>query len=333
MRLPGLLLCLVIIAGAGCARPVETTMPIDGGVVAPARSRSQEPISPIPLSVDLDGGKVLLGSALFHDPRLSHDDSVSCATCHQLERSGVDGLARSRGINGQQGGRNAPTVFNSGLNFRQFWDGRAATLEDQVDGPIAHPFEMGSNWPEILLKLKSSPDYISSFAEHYNGNLSVQSVKNAIATFERSLNTPNSRFDQYLRGDATALTRAEVDGYLQFKSFGCVSCHQGANVGGNMYQVLGVVEQPGPSSALLADLARFDVTGDDRDKHVFKVPSLRNVAVTAPYFHDGSVITIDAAVAIMGRYQLGRQLTRPEIDSLVAFLRTLTGEYQGHILQ
>jgi cytochrome c peroxidase len=333
MRLPALLLCLVIIAEAGCARPVEITVPIDGGVLAPARSLSREPISPIPLSVDLNAGKVLLGSALFHDPRLSHDDSVSCATCHQLDRGGVDGLVHSRGINGQLGGRNAPTVFNSGLNFRQFWDGRAATLEDQVDGPIEHPLEMGSNWPEILLKLKSSPDYVPSFAEYYNGELSVQSVKNAIATFERSLNTPNSRFDQYLRGDATALTKAEFDGWVEFTSFGCVSCHQGTNVGGNMYQVLGVVERPGPNSPLVADIGRFDVTGDERDKHVFKVPGLRNVAVTAPYFHDGSVISIDAAVAIMGRYQLGRQLTKPEIDLLVAFLKTLTGEYQGHILQ
>jgi cytochrome c peroxidase len=154
-----------------------------------------------------------------------------------------------------------------------------------------------------------------------------------VATFERSLNTPNSRFDRYLRGDATALTTAEVDGYKEFKSLGCVSCHQGTNVGGNLYQRLGVMEQPDPTNTLVDDLGRFGVSGDEQDKHVFKVPSLRNVAVTAPYFHNGSVPTLQGAVAIMARYQLGRQLTSSEVELLVAFLKTLTGEYEGRVLQ
>lgn len=332
MRLKWLLLCLVTAAVGGCT-PVLSTVAVDGAGLAVAQSLAREPISPIPLSDDLDSRKVALGSALFRDPRLSHDDSISCGSCHHLDQGGVDRLQFSVGIRGQVGGRNAPTVFNSGLNFRQFWDGRAATLEDQIDGPIANPLEMGSNWPEIVLKLNRSPDYVNSFAEVYGDGISSVSVKNAVATFERSLNTPNSRFDRYLRGDATALTTTELDGYHEFKSFGCVSCHQGTNVGGNMYQVLGVVEQPGPASRLMADLGRFSVTGDELDRHVFKVPSLRNVAVTGPYFHDGTVPSVEAAVVIMGRYQLGRQMTYPEIDRLVAFLNTLTGEYEGRVLQ
>jgi len=293
----------------------------------------KEPISPIPLSVDLNADKVALGSMLFHDPRLSHDDSVSCATCHSLSTGGVDRLPRSIGIGGQQVGRNAPTVFNSGFNFRQFWDGRAATLEDQIDGPITGPSEMGSNWPEIIHKLSTAPEYETRFAALYSEGVASGSIKNAVATFERSLNTPNSPFDRYLRGDTTALTRQEVDGYQAFKSFGCVSCHQGVNVGGNMYQRLGIMEPLAPNLSLGNDAGRFRLTGDDTDKHAFKVPGLRNVAVTAPYFHVGSAGTLETAVLVMGRYQLGRQLTATEIQLLVTFLKTLTGEYEGHALR
>jgi cytochrome c peroxidase len=298
-----------------------------------ATQRFNEPISPIPASVELNADKVALGSLLFHDPRLSHDDSVSCASCHALSTGGVDRLARSIGIAGQPVGRNAPTVFNSGLNFRQFWDGRAATLEDQIDGPITQPMEMGSNWAEIVQKLRLSPDYEAKFAALYGDGIATRSIKDAVATFERSLNTPNSRFDRFLRGDTTALTRQEIDGYQAFKSFGCVSCHQGVNVGGNMYQRLGVMEPLAPNLSLANDPGRFSLTGDTADTHVFKVPSLRNVVLTAPYFHDGSAATLEGAILIMGRYQLGRQLTGTEIELLAAFLKTLTGEYEGHVLQ
>jgi cytochrome c peroxidase len=320
-------------AVAGCTRPVEARAPIDPGSATQAQSSSREPISAIPLSVGLDPRKVALGSSLFADPQLSHDDSVACATCHHLDTGGVDRLAHSVGINGAIGSRNAPTVFNSGLNFRQFWDGRAATLEEQIDGPISAPGEMGSNWMEIIRKLDSSPTYVTSFGGLYGDGITSTSVKNAIATFERSLNTPNSRFDRFLSGDTTAITSAEVDGYAEFKSFGCVSCHQGANVGGNMYQRFGVMAQLDPSTSLAADRGRFALTGDTRDLHTFKVPSLRNVAVTGPYFHDGSVATLAGAVVIMGRYQLGRQLTSSEVEPLVAFLKTLTGDYKGQPLQ
>lgn len=330
MRQQRLLFCLVI-AGAACSMPIESTVPVPSGF-AIGQSLSREPISPISVAVDLDPARVALGSLLFRDPLLSHDNTVACATCHHLDMGGVDRLSRSVGIYGQVGGRNAPTVFNSGLNFRQFWDGRAPTLEEQIDGPIAHPLEMGSNWPEITQKLNHSSEYAATFTRLYGG-ATAASVKNAVATFERSLNTPNSRFDRFLAGDTAALTTAEVEGYADFKSFGCVSCHQGTNVGGNMFQRLGVVEQPPATNALMDDIGRFGVTADTRDQHVFKVPSLRNVAVTGPYFQDGSVTTLEGAVVIMGRYQLGRQLTYAEVARLVAFLKTLTGEYAGHVLQ
>lgn len=330
MRLRWLLCCLLI-AAAACTLPIQSTVPIPSGSSA-GQSLVREPISPIPVSADLDPARVGLGSLLFHEPLLSHDNTVACASCHHLDTGGVDRLSHSVGIYGQLGGRNAPTVFNSGLNFRQFWDGRAATLEDQIDGPIGHPLEMGSNWPEITQKLNRSSEYAATFTRLYGG-ATAASVKDAIATFERSLNTPNSRFDRFLTGDAAALTPAEVQGYADFKSFGCVSCHQGTNVGGNMFQRLGVVEHPPATNALMDDIGRFGVTADARDEHVFKVPSLRNVAVTGPYFHDGSVTTLEGAVVLMGRYQLGRQLTSAEIERLVAFLKTLTGEYEGHVLQ
>jgi cytochrome c peroxidase len=325
-----LLTLLVVVALTSCSQPPQSTVP---AAAATRQAAAREPVSPIPLSVELDGRKVALGSALFHDRRLSHDDSVSCASCHNLATGGVDRAARSTGIDGQLGGRNAPSVFNSGLNFRQFWDGRAETLEDQIDGPITHPLEMASNWTEITRKLNRAPEMVSLFDALYPDGITSAGIKDALATFERSLNTPNSRFDRYLRGDTAALTQQEVDGYGTFKSFGCVSCHQGTNVGGNMYQRFGVMEQPALDDALMRDLGRFELSADESDKHVFRVPSLRNVAVTGPYFHDGSVASLEGAVVIMGRYQLGRALTRPEIELLTAFLKTLTGEYQGHVLQ
>lgn len=321
---------LVLLALTSCGQPPQSAVP-SAAVARPVVLR--QPISPIPPSVELDERKVALGSTLFHDARLSHDDTVSCASCHNLATGGVDRAARSRGIDGQLGGRNAPSVFNSGLNFRQFWDGRAATLEDQIDGPVTNPLEMASNWTEITRKLNSAQDMVTQFDAVYPEGITTAGIKDALATFERSLNTPNSRFDRFLRGATAALTQQEVDGYETFKSFGCVSCHQGANVGGNMYQRFGVMEQPAPSNELMLDLGRFELSAAESDKHVFRVPSLRNVAVTAPYFHDGSVGSLEGAVVIMGRYQLGRSLTRPEVELLTAFLTTLTGEYQGHVLR
>jgi cytochrome c peroxidase len=274
---------------------------------------------------------VALGRALFHEPKLSHDNTVSCASCHDLGKGGVDGRARSIGINGAEGAINSPTVFNSGFNFKQFWDGRAATLEEQVDGPVQAPDEMGSTWEEVVGKLRAVPSYAASFKEVFPDGIQPRNIRNAIAEFERSLITPNSRFDEFLRGNEDAITAEEKAGYQHFKSHGCVSCHQGINVGGNMFETFGTMaDYFGERGKLTkADLGRFNVTGREHDRFAFKVPSLRNVALTAPYFHDGSAKTLEEAVKVMGRHQLGEPLPDTEIALIVKFLKTLTGEYGG----
>jgi cytochrome c peroxidase len=295
---------------------------------------SQEPIQPIPLHIELDPKKVALGEKLFHDPRLSHDNSLACASCHNLATGGADHKVRSLGRQGAEGPINTPTVFNSGFNFRQFWDGRAATLEEQMDGPVHNPKEMGTNWREIVGKLKNIPEYVTAFTALYRDGLQPSNIKDAIATFERALYTPNARFDKYLRGDTNAITAAEKAGYELFKSVGCIACHQGIGVGGNMFQVFGVLQNyfADRGNITQADLGRFNVTGDAQDRHVFKVPSLRNVAVTPPYLHDGSVDQLEEMVAVMAKYQLGRTLPPEETELIVMFLKTLTGEYKGTLL-
>ena len=294
-----------------------------------------EPITPLPQAVALDARVVALGRRLFHDTRLSADGSVSCVSCHDLARGGTDRRVRSRGIGGVEGTINAPTVFNSGFNFRQFWDGRADSLEDQVDGPLQHPGEMASSWPQVLARLAGDPAYRDEFSALYRDGIAPASVRNALATFERSLVTPNSKFDRFLRGDAGALDETERAGYRLFKQIGCTSCHQGVNVGGNSYQRLGVMADYFAVRGRIsgADLGRFNVTGREEDRYFFKVPSLRNVAVTPPYLHDGSAKTLDEAVVIMARYQLGLRLGTADVGRIVAFLRTLTGEYQGRALE
>lgn len=279
--------------------------------------------------------KARLGESLFFDKRLSHDDSISCATCHDLARGGVDRRPVSVGFAGRLGNINAPTVFNAAYNFVQFWDGRAATLEEQAAGPVHNPLEMASNWDEVIAKLKADSDYPGRFQRLYPGRgIAPETITDAIAAFERTLITPNSRFDRYLRGDGTALDAREQYGYRLFIDYGCASCHQGINLGGNMFQRFGVMEdyfaQRAPRAA---DLGRFNVTGRAEDRHVFKVPSLRNIAVTPPYFHDASAQTLEQAVSIMARYQLGRELPEPEVAAIAAFLRTLTGEWRGKPLQ
>lgn len=293
-----------------------------------------EPITPLPISLDLDQRKVNLGQQLFNEVQLSRDGSISCASCHSLDKGGTDRLVHSVGIDGQVGSINAPTVFNSGFNFTQFWDGRAPRLEEQIDGPTHNPVEMGSNWQQIVEKLRRSPDYVSNFGEIYLDGVQSANVRDAIATFERSLVTPNSRFDRHLRGDTNALTSEEKEGYRLFKEYGCSSCHQGINIGGNLFEKFGVMgdyfAQRGHITK--ADLGRLTVTNNEADKYVFKVPSLRNVALTPPYFHDGSAERLEDAVTIMSIYQLGRPLTASETEAIVKFLKTLSGEYKGKAL-
>ncbi|GJL64158.1 MAG: hypothetical protein NPIRA04_28120 [Nitrospirales bacterium] len=290
-----------------------------------------EPIQPIPLTISLDQQKVKLGDRLFHDPRLSHDNTIACSSCHNLTKGGTDQAYRSTGINGATGGINTPTVFNSGLNIRQFWDGRADTLEDQIDGPTQHPAEMGSTWPEIIGKLQQDQSYTKAFSTIYADGITVATIKNAIATFEQSLLTPHSRFDQYLRGDHDAITAFEKQGYALFKSYGCVACHQGANVGGNLFQQFGLFTD---TDTMRDGVERSQVKTDDHEnhRHMVKVPSLRVAVLTPPYFHDGSAATLPEAVEKMARVQLRRHLSEEEISAIVAFLHTLPGQYQGRDL-
>ena len=289
--------------------------------------RTREPIRPIE-ELDVDPEKVTLGRALFHDPRLSKDSTTACVSCHDLANGGDDGLRVSVGIGGQAGTINAPTVFNVGLNFKQFWDGRADTLEEQIDGPVQSAIELGSLWPEIIAKLHAHESYPARFSALYPDGISRKNVKNALAEFMKSLTTPNSRFDQWLRGDDDALTALEERGYTLFKLYGCVSCHQGANVGGNMFQVFGVLNNyfQKRGNVTDADLGRYNVTGDPLDRHAFKVPSLRVVALTAPYLHDGSAATLREAVDAMFEFQLGRSAPGSDKEAIVAFIKTLPGD-------
>jgi cytochrome c peroxidase len=305
------------------------TQGVEGTASPPIESN--EPIRPIEALANLDPRKIHLGQKLFHDSRLSHNNQLSCATCHNLKTGGTDRKARSIGINGAVGIINAPTVLNSGFNFSQFWDGRQPTLEKQIDEPLQSKIEMSSTWPEVIEKLKSSPEYVAAFRQVYGDDIQSDHVKDSIAEFERSLSTPNSRFDRHLRHDTSALTSREREGYKLFKSFGCASCHQGVNVGGNMYQKLGVMAPyfTDRGDITPADRGRFNVTGDPRDMYMFKVPSLRNVELTPPYFHDGSAATLADAVRMMAKYQLGRHLTDQEVELIVDFLKTLTGELNG----
>lgn len=294
----------------------------------PAEHAGESAIQPVPPPSGLDPRKVRLGRRLFNDAGLSKDGSISCASCHDLALGGADGRALPVGIGGQIGELNTPTVLNSALSFRQFWDGRAASLEEQVDGPLQHPAEMGASWEEVLAHLEKDADYRSAFADSYPDGLTRANVKNAIASFERSLVTPDAPFDRFLRGDAEAISAEEQRGYQLFQSYGCVGCHQGVALGGNMFQRLGVVRDyfADRGDVTRADLGRYNVTGSEADRHVFKVPTLRNVALTAPYFHDGSAASLDDAVRVMARYQLGREIPVGERAAIVAFLRSLTGE-------
>jgi cytochrome c peroxidase len=293
---------------------------------ASAQQLNDEPIKPL-VKVSLDARKVSLGRVMFHDKRLSKDNSLSCASCHEIAKGGMDGRQFAVGIKGQVGPINTPTVLNSGLNFRQFWNGRAATLEEQAAGPVHNPGEMGSNWQEVLGKLNKDAALVNQFRAIYPDGLQPKNIQDAIATFERSLITPG-RFDRYLNGESNAITSEEKQGYQLFKNYGCVACHQGQGVGGNMYQTFGVLGNyfKDKGKVTEADLGRFAVTKNEQDRHVFKVPSLRNVELTSPYFHDGSAKTLEEAIDVMFRYQLGRTAPAGDKALIVKFLKTLTGE-------
>ncbi len=268
--------------------------------------------------------KVDLGRMLFYDARLSKNHDVSCNSCHDLQKFGVDGEQFSVGHKKQKGGRNSPTVYNAGAHVAQFWDGRAATLEDQAKGPVENPVEMANSAARVVATLKSIPEYVALFQKAFPESkeaVTFDNMAKAIGAFERGLVTP-SRFDKFLGGDMQALTVDEQQGLKTFVEVGCTACHSGSALGGSMYQKLGLV-QPYPDAT---DLGRFAVTKAEADKMMFRVPSLRNVAQTAPYFHNGKHTTLNEAVDLMAKHQLGRTLTAAQTKSIVAFLNSLTGE-------
>lgn len=295
---------------------------------------ADEPITPIPSAIDLDSGKVRLGARLFDDPRLSHDSDIACTSCHQLDKGGDDDQVRSIGSNGRPLDFNTSTVFNAALSFRLNWRGNFRSLEEQNEATLLGALLMNTSWEELLPKLRSDRLYPGQFAELYGAEPQREGVLDALATYQRSLITPNSRFDRYLRGEHDAITSDEELGYKLFKDNGCIACHQGVNVGGNLFQKFGIFSDPFARQKTIteADLGRFSITGVESDRHVFRVPSLRNVAVTAPYFHDGRTASLTTAVQMMARNQLGRELEAGDIDLIVKFLGTLTGEYRGRPL-
>jgi cytochrome c peroxidase len=285
---------------------------------------AEEPIKPIPAANVTNPAMVELGKKLFFDPRLSKSGFISCNSCHNLSMGGTDNLKTSIGHQWNQGPINAPTVLNSSLNLAQFWDGRAKDLQAQAGGPIDNPGEMGSTHALAVEVLQSIPAYVADFKTSFGSDkIGIEQVTKAIAAFEETLVTPNSRFDKWLKGDQAALSANEQAGYKLFKDSGCVACHNGPAVGGNSYQKMGVVAAYKASSPAEG---RFAVTGKDADRFNFKVPTLRNVELTYPYFHDGAVNTLTEAVETMGRIQLGKKFTADENARIVAFLKTLTGD-------
>jgi cytochrome c peroxidase len=300
--------------------------------------RSGEPIQAIPVAPELDAVKVALGKRIFHDPQLSKNNTISCASCHDLTTAGVDKRPHSLGINKQEGDRNSPTVFNAVFNDRQFWDGRARSLEEQADGPLTAKVEMASDWNEVTAKIRKDATYSGAFANLYPEGIQPHTIKDALVTFERSLVTTDAPFDQFLRGRREAISEKVLKGYQHFKSYGCISCHQGVNVGGNMMQPFGVMINPAAvrDQALHNDRRLIRLTeiaaNTDPARSKYKVPSLRNVARTEPYFHDGSVKNLSDAIRIMGISQLGRHLPEDDITDIIAFLESLTGKYEGKTL-
>ena len=297
---------------------------------------NHEALVPLPPAIAVDPAQTAIGERLFRDPRLSQNRDMACTACHYLESGGGDGLPFAKTADGAILARNSPTIFNVAFNFAYNWDGVADTLEAHADRLLLNPKIMRADWPELLARLKDDAEYVRAFAAAYpEGGITKSNVLSALASYERSLITPDARFDRYLRGEANALTVAERQGYALFTGYGCVACHQGVNIGGNMYQKFGVFEDvltPVSQDAATADLGRFNVTQVERDRGVFRVPSLRNVALTAPYFHDGRAATLEDAVKTMARVQLGKTLPPEEINLIVQSLRSLTGEYQGRPL-
>ena len=314
-------LTIVALASTACKKkPAEEPTP-------DLRAQVAAFTAPIVAVDGLDPAKITLGARLYHDPNLSADGTIACASCHVIADGGDDGNVKSPGVGGALGGVNSPTTLNSHLSFVQFWDGRAASLEEQALGPIANPVEMASNIDSVVEYLRSEPSYVEAFDQLYDGEISADTVTKAIATFETSLTTPNSPFDQWLAGDDNALNEQQLQGLQTFVDTGCTSCHTGPALGGTMYQRMGLINPYFEGRELTPeDNGRFNVTGNEADRHMFKVPTLRNVALTAPYFHDGTAQTLEDAIRKMAHHQLNAELSDEEVANVSAFLNSLTGE-------
>ncbi len=294
----------------------------------------QEAIFPIPLTQDVDPDKAKLGEILFFDTRLSSNNRFSCASCHQLEAGGDDNVAMGLSETSDQHIINTPSIFNAQYNFRQNWNGSIKTLGQQIDAALQSQHAFNNNWADLVATLSKDEELTKNFFDTYQDGITKKNIINALVEFEKTLTTPNSRFDKYLRREEANLSDDEIKGYKTFKELGCISCHQGVNVGGNLYQKFGVfynyIAERG--NIKKADYGRMNTSNRQEDAFVFKVPSLRNIAVTAPYLHDGSAETIEEAISIMGKTQLGRTLSKKEIKLIKSFLFTLTGEYKNKAL-
>jgi cytochrome c peroxidase len=319
---------------AAAARMADTATRSDVGEVNPRLLRRFKPVRK---SFELAGAPAStamtdLGRMLFFDKRLSKDHDLSCNSCHALDHFGVDNEPTSVGAKGARGRRNSPTVFNAAGHFTAFWDGRAGNVEEQAKGPILNPSEMAmTDAPAVVAVLQKIPGYVTAFHAAFPGDaaaVSYENVGRAIGAFERSLVTP-SRWDKYLAGDRAALSAKEITGLKLFTDLGCMTCHTGEFVGGSMFQKVGVAA-PWPNQA---DEGRFEVTKLASDRMMFKVPSLRNVAKTSPYFHDGSAKTLEEAIELMGRYQIGEEINEKDIAAIAAWLGSLTGELPAKYIE
>ncbi len=323
---PALFVAAVILLAicAGCSKAAESPTPV---VVDAAKLQLYKPLPDVMASSSnsTTDEKITLGRMLYYETRLSKSQQISCNSCHELDKYGVDGQPTSDGHKGLTGDRNSPTVYNAAGHFVQFWDGRAADVEAQAKGPVMNPIEMAmSSEQQVVAVLASMPEYVDSFKKAFpedKNPISYDNMARAIGAFERKLVTP-SRWDKFLRGDQTALTNEEKTGFNTYMEAGCQACHAGALLGGNMYQRLGLVK-PWPDSS---DPGREKVTKNESDRLVFKVPSLRNIEKTKPYYHNGKVETIEQAVSRMAEYQLGKNLTEAQVTSIVTWMKTLTGE-------
>jgi len=288
--------------------------------------------------------KVVLGKHLFFDPRLSKDGTISCNSCHNVMNGGEDNRPNSVGVGGQTGGRSAPTVWNSAFLSVQFWDGRAKTLEEQAVGPLTNPIEMAMpNNDAVMARIAGLPAYKELFEKAFGTDnpMTIDNVAKAIAAYERTLITPNSAYDKFVKGDKTALTAQQVKGMQTFAEVGCTSCHSGGNFSGPSLPLGTGFFMKFPTFAdnafvkkyaLVDDLGRFEATKKEADKNMWRVPTLRNVALTAPYFHNGAVKSLDEAVRVMAKSQLNRDLNDNQVSDLVAFLNALTGEFPQQIM-